>query len=141
MDEGFPGGGSLALARLIEEHGGSVYADLRRYYGVDLSGVVADPPTISPAEVLALVENLPAESMTVSLEQGIPEAVGWGLSEHLLASVVDAVRENTFANMQVRTKKKLKAPDRIPVPGRKVEKKPNKFLAMARAQFAKGRSE
>ena len=112
-----------------------MYADFRRFYGVDLSGVVADPPTLSPSEALALVENLPPESMTSSLSRDQPDAFGWGTAEHLLASLIDAVRENTFANMQVRTKKKLKAPERLPVPGRKVEKKPNQFLAMARRQF------
>ena len=135
MAEGHPGGGSIALARVIEQHGDSVYADLRRYYGVDLSGVVAEPATISPVEVFALVENLPPESNTSALVRSEPGSSGWSTTEYLLASVIDAVRENTFANMQVRTKKRLTPPGKLPVPGRKVEKKPNQFLAMARKHF------
>lgn len=120
---------------MIEQHGASVYADLRRYYGVDLSGLVADPAALTPAEAFALVENLPPESSTAAAVRSEPDAAGWSTTEFLLASVVDAVRENTFANMQVRTKKRLKPPGKLPVPGRKVEKKPNQFLAMARRHF------
>lgn len=117
-----------------------MYADCLRFYRVDLTGLVSDPPALSPAEALALVENLPPDSMTSALVRGQQDTYGWGTSDYLLASVVDAVRENTFANMQVRTKKKLKAPDKLPVPGREAVKKPNNFLAMARAEFMKRRN-
>lgn len=102
---------------------------------MNLSGVVAEEPTLTPAEVLALVENLPPESATVAGLRGVDESIGWTNSTYLLASILDAVREGTFANMQVRTKKKLKQPERIPVPGVEPSKKVNQFVAMAQAQY------
>ena len=137
MVGGDPGGGSRVLAELLGEHAGCIYADLRRYYGVDVSGVLADPPSISPAEVLALIENLPIESATQAERRNQPDSVGWSTADYLAAMAVDAVRENTFANMQVRTKKKLKPPEKLPVPGQKPRKKANSFVAMAQAQYRK----
>lgn len=52
----------------------------------------------------------------------------------MLASLIDAVRENTYANMQVRTRKKLKQPTPVKVPGAK-KKQANSFLRMAQAVY------
>lgn len=114
-----------------------MYADLRRYYGVDASGLVAEPPLLSPVEVLALIENLPQESATSARMRDEPSATGWDTTAHLVAIVADAVRENTHANLQVRTKKKIKPPERLPVPGVKKKKPKNTFVAMAQAQYRK----
>lgn len=130
------GGGSVALVRAIDKCGGSVYADLRREYGVNLVDAFVDPPLISPAEVIALIENLPTGCQTNAILRDEEDSYGWGTSEVLLAGVIDAVREGTHANMQVRTKKKLKPPEPIPVPGRKVKPRVNSFMAAAKA-FAK----
>lgn len=108
-----------------------MYADLLRYYGVDLEGLFASPPNVSPRKVLVLIEGLPADSATVSRTRDTPEATGWTVDSYLLASLIDAVRENTFTNIQVRTKKKLTPPERVRVPGAVVEKKPNSFVARA----------
>lgn len=137
MAGGDPGGGSRVLAQILDEHAGCVYADLRRYYGVDLTGLFVEPSLITPAEVLALVENLPPESATQAERRNQPDSQGWTASAYLTAMAVDAIRENTFANMQVRTKKKLKPPDKLPVPGQKPQKKQNSFVAMAQAQYRK----
>lgn len=127
----------------MDEHGAAVYADLLRFYGVDVVGLVSDPPTISPAQVLALISGLPAESKTVSLLRESDDAVGWDTNSYLLASVVDAVRENTYVTAQVNSKKKLKPPEPLKVPGagaRKPEKKsPNAFVRMAQKQFEQSR--
>lgn len=130
-----PGGGSLALVRYLEEHGGVVYAELLRYYGVDITGLVSDNPGVTPAQVLALVENLPLGSGLLSVSEELDDASGWDTNSYLLASLIDAVRENTFANMQVRTKKRLQRPERVKVPGRREKPKPNNFMKMARAMF------
>ena len=114
-----------------------MYADLLRYYGVNVSGVISDPPGTSPGEVLTLVENLPQESATTAARANHPDAAGWDTNSYLLVLVAEAIRENTFANMQVRTKKKLKPPDKLPVPGQKPKKKANTFVAMAQAQYRK----
>lgn len=78
-----------------------------------------------------LIECLPAESVTNARSRELPEAAGWSVDSYLLASLIDAVRENTFTNIQVRTKKKLTPPDRVQVPGVVKEKKPNSFVAKA----------
>ena len=143
MAGGFPGGGSLTLSRYLDEHGAAIYADLLRFYGVDVVGLVSDPPTVSPAQVLALISGLPAESKTVSLLREADEAVGWATTSYLLASVVDAVRENTHVVAQVNSKKKLKPPEPLKVPGvraRRPEKRaPNAFVRMAQKQFEQSR--
>lgn len=143
MVGGIPGGGSLTLSRYLDEHGAAVYADLLRFYGVDIVGLVSDPPTVSPAQVLALISGLPAESKTVSLLRGVENAAGWDTNSYLLASVVDAVRENTHAVVQVNSKKKLKPPEPLKIPGvgaRGPEKRaPNAFVRMAQKQFEQSR--
>lgn len=114
-----------------------MYSDLMREYGVHLGGVVADPPTLSPSEALTLIENLPEDSRTLSLLRGLEDSYGWTVDTYLTAALIDAVRENTYANMQVRTKKRLPKPEGMPVPGVKRKKKVNNFVAMAQAQLAK----
>ena len=115
-----------------------MYADLLRYYGVDLLGVVADPPEISPKRATALIRNLPTESRTAAILRKSENSAGWDHTAYLLASVIDAVRENTFVNMQVRTKKRIEPFDKVPVPGvEKTKKKStNKFVQMAQQQWA-----
>lgn len=69
-----------------------------------------------------------------------PDAYGWGVGEHLLAGIINAVRDNTFTNIQVRTKKKMKPFEPFPVPAVKKEKKKptaNAFVLMAQANFNK----
>lgn len=137
MDGGIRAGGSRALASLIEGNESVVFSDLLREYGVHLGGVVADPPTLSPSEALALIENLPEDSRTLALLRGMEDSYGWTVDTYLTAALIDAVRENTYANMQVRTKKSLPKPEKLPVPGVERKKKVNSFVAMAQAQLAK----
>lgn len=112
-----------------------MYADLLRYYGVDVVGLFKDPPELSPVETLALIEGLPLGSTFGALAGEIPDSAGWDTNSYMLASLIDAVRENTYANMQVRTKKKLKQPTPVKVPGAKPKKRSNSFLMMAQAAY------
>lgn len=114
-----------------------MYSDLLREYGVHLGGLVSDPPTLSPSEALTLIENLPEDSRTHSLLRGVDNSYGWTVDTYLTAALIDAVRENTYANMQVRTRKRLPRPEKMPVPGIQHKKKVNNFVAMAQAQLAK----
>lgn len=126
----------------MAEFGGSLYSDLLRYYGVDLQDMLGSAPTLSPARVLALVENLPLESATSCFLRDTEDGVGWSVDSYLLAAAVDAVREGTFVNMQVRTKKKLPKVERLSVPGVvKESKQVNSFVKMAQAQLAKSRRQ
>jgi hypothetical protein len=93
LDEFGPGGGSLALAELIDEHGSAVAADFQAHYGLRLSDVLFEQ---SPREVLALVEGLVAyeDSLYVAHDLGgdrWPEFLGWGKTRHMLADHWDAM--------------------------------------------------
>lgn len=118
-----------------------MYADLLRYYGVDVVGLFMDPPELSPAQVLALIEGLPLGSRFVAHAGGVPDSAGWDTDSYMLASLIDAVRENTYANMQVRTKKKLKRPTPLKVPGAKQPSNSNSFLKMAQAAYRQNMKE
>ena len=89
MVEGCTGGGSLALAELIDEHGPALVADFLSEYGVRLTDVLFD---WSPREVLALVEGLPESGrFQAHLAGGEKwrEFVGWGQDRHLQANIWD----------------------------------------------------
>lgn len=115
-----------------------MYADLLRFYGVDLQGLFYDPPEVDPKRAMALVEGLPQDSRTMARLRGAPDSAGWDTNSYLLASLIDVVRENTFVNMQVRTKKRLKPFEQVPVPGVKKKKKgpQNSFALMAQQQMS-----
>lgn len=139
MDGGHPAGGSRALVRAIDEAGSFLYADLLSEYGFDLRDIYSEDPP-SPKWVLGLVEALPHERRTSCILRDSEESYGWDTNSYLLASIVNSVKEGTFVNMQVRTKKKLPAFDPIEVPGVKKKKsgKPaNRFIQMAQAALAK----
>lgn len=135
MAGAYPGGGSVALDGYFEEYGSELYSDLLRYYGVDVVGLVSEPPALSPAQALALIEGLPLGSSFAAKAGGVPDSAGWDTNSFMLASLIDAVRENTYANMQVRTKKKLKRPDPVKVPGARPKKAGNSFVKMAQKVF------
>lgn len=139
MDGYLTGGGSRALLRALDKAGTHLAADLLARYGFDLRDILSEDPP-SPKWVLGLVEGLPPESMTVALMLDSEESYGWATSDYLTAAVINSIRENTFVNMQVRTKKKLKPIESVSVPGlsKKKENKPvNNFVRMAQMQLAK----
>ncbi|KGI82066.1 hypothetical protein IL38_07050 [Actinopolyspora erythraea] len=76
---------------------------------------------------------MPIESRTVAAMRGGDEFIGWSADRYLLASLVDAVRENTFVLASAHSdKKKPKPPEPIPRPKDKSkEAKTNPFAAMA----------
>lgn len=138
MDGHFPGGGSRALLRALEKAGTHLVSDLLSRYGFDLRDILSEDPP-SPKWVLGLVEGLPPESMTAALMRDSEDSYGWTTTDYLSAAVINSIRENTFVNMQVRTKKKLKPIESVSVPGlsKKKENKPvNNFVRMAQMQLA-----
>lgn len=134
----YPGGGSRLLEELVEEHGSVLIADLQRYFQVDL-GLTVSGEGYSPRRILVFVENMPHGSKTYAAIGKEKEAEGWDTQAYLLAGLVDAVRENTFVTAQVQSKKKLKRPEPMDVPGRKAQKKSkgqnNLFAQMAAQQM------
>lgn len=121
-------GGIAGLRRFLTEYGEAVEWDMARYWpGRSLLELYRGQ--MSWRELRVFLRYLPADSATARDVRGsTPEEDAWTLDRHLLASVVDAIRENTFATVKLGGDPKrtgpLKPPDPIPRPG--VEsKKPN----------------
>src|SRR5690606_4615757 len=96
----------------------------------------------SPKQLLALMQSLPPESRTVAAIRGGPEFLGWGADRYLMAALIDAVNQNTFAFVSANSKKKKpKPPQPVPRPSVQESKgsKPNMFALMAKAHMAKAR--
>lgn len=107
---------------------------------MDLRDLFSEDDPLTPKRAVALIEGLPPESRTAAILREDEESYGWKTSDYLLAAIANSVREGTFVNMQVRTKKKLTPIEPIEVPGvkkQKKQKKANKFVQMAQAQLAK----
>lgn len=138
MAGGYPGGGSRVLGELVDEHGSEVVADLQRHFQVDLGKTITGEG-YSPRRVLVFVRNMPVGSKTYAALSEDQRSEGWDTQTYLTAALVDAVRENTFVTAQVQTKKKLKRPEPMDVPGRKTKKpkaKTNMFAQMAAQHMA-----
>lgn len=137
MDGEHPGGGSRALAGLVDDLGSILISDLQFYFQADLGKTVSGEG-FSPRRILAFVEGMPPASRTFAALGDDARTEGWDTQAYLLAGLVDAVRENTFVTAQIQSKKKLKRPDPIDVPGNKKKKSDgqvNLFAQMAAAQW------
>jgi hypothetical protein len=91
------GGGSLALAELIDKHGTALVADFLSEYGVRLVDVVFEWPA---REVLALVEGLPDNKVFAAYLAGGAkwrEFHGWGKDRHVAADRWDAAVSLAFS--------------------------------------------
>ncbi len=129
-------GGILGLARLLREHGEAIEADLARFYGVDLRDLWRG--RLTWRRLLALIRGLPADSALARAQAG-PDAA-WGLTEHLLARLVDEIAWLTWltANRDLKPGKRSRMPEPVPRPGvaRKQRQEmtdvmANRLLAMA----------
>lgn len=85
---------------------------------------------LSWRELRVFLRYLPPDSATARAMRGsTPEADAWTLDRHLLATVVDAVRENTYAQIKLhgdpKKTSRLKPPDPIERPGVQVRKSSN----------------
>jgi hypothetical protein len=81
-------------------------------------------------ELRIFLRFLPPDSATAKAVRGsTAEEDAWTLDRQLLASVVDAVRENTFATVKLggdpKKTGRLKPPDPIPRPGVEPARKSN----------------
>jgi len=86
VDQGFSGGGSLALAELIDEHGSALAVDFLAVYHTPLWEALELPPRV----VLALVEDLQyVNGAFAASVQGGAEFRGWGVDRHMLANLYD----------------------------------------------------
>lgn len=80
------GGGSFALAELIDKHGSALLSDFQAYYQLELGQVVLDR---SPDYVLALIEGLPDNLAFAAAMRGGRQFRGWGQDRNMLADLWD----------------------------------------------------
>lgn len=120
MGDGHSGGGSIALADLIDRAGDGLLHDFLHYYGVNLIAGFRSGEW-SPRLVLALVGMLPAGSATFALLQDRAGQAGWGSTQELLAALIDAVNANTIARGNLKKSTKFEPVPR-PGGGREVKK-------------------
>ncbi|AWY06008.1 tail assembly chaperone [Rhodococcus phage Rasputin] len=139
-------GGSLTLAKLIDEHGGALVADLRLFYGVDLRDAVAEIPLYTPRYILELIRFLPTDSAYVAEQRGGQKYRGWDVRTYLAAASVNATREVGFITAQVNSKKRLSEPPMVETPDsedreqrkrQEARKGPSAFAALAAAHAAR----
>lgn len=122
-------GGIAGLHRFLTEHGEAVEFDIARYWpGRSIKELWRGEMTWR--ELRVFLRHLPAESATARAVRGAtPEQETWTLDRQLLASLVDAQRENTFAMVKLhgdpKKTKRLKPPEPIPRPGVEPSRKSN----------------
>lgn len=141
MAEGQPAGGSIQLAGLIDEYGEQIYRDLHQYAGgLNLVDALREGSGYSPRQILTLIKGLPLESDTAAAMRGGDDFRGWGADRYLTTSLIDAVRENTYATIVMASgKKKPKAPEPTyrpkdkPVPTNKEPNPRNPFFQRLQA--------
>jgi len=117
VDREDPAGGSIALAKLLDEFGEAILADLQSYYGLNLVREMGQG--LSPAQIIVLIRQLPLESRSVALRRGGEDFVGWGIDRYMFAQLIDAVQMTTHAVAQSNSKRKIKAPKPVYRPGKK----------------------
>lgn len=106
---------------------------------------MSDAGELSPRRALALIQGLPHGTRSIALIQGDPELEGWDVDSFLTAALIETMRENTFATVQIQSRKKLKHPEPLKIPGGSSPKKntqpANMFAQMARAQYNRRKEE
>ncbi|MEU5878179.1 hypothetical protein [Spirillospora sp. NPDC047279] len=120
----------------MEKHGGEIYADLLRYYGVDVHAVFDG--SLPPRHALALVEYLPIESATAVARRGGAEFYGWDRQAYLTADLIDAVLHLHHVTLSSNAKnpKKVPTPDPYPRPKTKGPTEPDLLLRKLRGEGA-----
>lgn len=128
-----PGVGGIAgLRRFLTEHGEAIEWDLARYWpGRSLLELYRGE--MSWRELSVFLRYLPPESATARAARGsTAEEDAWTLDRQLLASAVEAIRENTFAMVKLhgdpKKTQRLKPPDPIERPGITVRKQKSNVI-------------
>jgi hypothetical protein len=91
---------------------------------------------MSPRQVLALLRQLPPESRTVAALRGGEQFQGWGVDRYLMASIVDAIQQNTYAFISANSKRKPKAPEPVKRPSKDSGPQRDNKTNMFRQQLA-----
>lgn len=96
MDGAHTGGGSLELARLIDEYGQHLVPDLKEYYGIDLRDLFSEDDPLDPKWVLIHAGNLPIASSYVAAQRGGLQFRGWDQAQYDSASMIDALNDLAY---------------------------------------------
>jgi hypothetical protein len=122
-------GGIAGLLRFLERFGEAVEWDIARYWpGRSLLELYRGE--MSWRELRVFLRYLPTDSATARTVRGsTPEEDAWTLERQLLATIADAIRENTFATVKLggdpKKTGRLKPPKPIPRPGVEESKNTN----------------
>ena len=114
-------GGIAGLSEFLRRYGEAVEWDMARYWpGRSLLELYRG--TLSWRELRVFLAHLPPDSATArAVNPRSAEEEFWTPERHLIATVADAVREGTYAQVKLHgdpTKtKRLRPPDPIPRPG------------------------
>lgn len=108
-------------------------ADFQREYGLNLGQILEDGSGYGPRMILAMVNRLPLESPTIAEIRGGLQFVGWGVAEYQLASLIDAVRWDTYASARA-AGARMSKPEPVERPTAKP--KTNRFAQIARQKIA-----
>jgi len=114
-------GGILGLAHLLTEHGEALEWDIAHYWpGRSILELYRGE--MSWRELRVFLRYLPPESKTArAIDPPDPDQAWWTPERHLMATLIDAVREGTFAAIVMggdpKKTKRLKPPKPIPRPG------------------------
>lgn len=87
-------GGSLALARLLDDYGEEIWLDLKATFGFDLVGFLAGEVPGSPRLILAMIGNLPEGTRYVATLTSAREQSGDTANESVDDSPPDPVMEH-----------------------------------------------
>ncbi|MFF3555325.1 hypothetical protein ACWD4V_16035 [Streptomyces tsukubensis] len=119
MDGGRGRGKLLSLRAAINQYGAEIAADLLRFYGIDIRGLVTGE--LSPGFCLALIEHLPPESAFKSrlLAEGGIHDPGWDRNTFLLADLLDAIQSlhTSFVRSKVKNPRSIQQPAPYRRPG------------------------
>lgn len=140
MDGGESDGGSLALARLIDQAGEAILADFQAEYNLNLIEVIRTG-SHDPMTLVALVRQLPLGSRTVAALRGGSQFIGWDVDRYFLAQLIDSVNRVAYTVAAANSKRKPKTPKPTPRPTRaqKGTGESNPFRQqLAKAKKAKG---
>lgn len=69
------------------------------------------------------MRGLPATSRLAVAVRGGPAHDGWDVHAYLLAALLDAVQANTHALIQINSRKKVRPPARVPLPGQRDQRR------------------
>jgi hypothetical protein len=137
VDRGDPAGGSIVLARLIDQAGEAILADLQAEYGLNLVDVLREGSQ-TPSTILILIKQLPLGSRTIATLRGGDQFVGWDVDRYFVAQLIDSVNRVAYAVAASNSKRKPKAPKPTPRPKKNaVESNPFR-QRLAAAKKAKG---